>query len=64
MRFINWFFGIFGKETTNTIPFQINGKVVGRLQVTDSVLNNLNGSVAKIVVIPNRIVNVVKNKGL
>ena len=61
MRFINW---LFGKEATNTIPFQINGKVVGRLHVTDNELNSLNGSSVKFVVVPNRIVNVVKNKGL
>jgi hypothetical protein len=58
-RFIDW---LFGKETTITIPFQINGKVVGRLQVTDSDLNNLNGNMVKVVVIPNRIVNVVKDR--
>ena len=50
---------IFGKKEEQTIPFQIDGIVVGRLYVTDKQVNELNGKNVKFVVVPNRIINIV-----
>ena len=50
---------IFGKKEEQTIPFQIDGRVVGRLSMTGKSINELNGKNVKFVVVPNRIVNII-----
>ena len=52
---LKWFRNLF-KSKEGLIPLQVNGRLIGYVEPTE--WNNLNG--AKVVVIPNRIINIVK----
>ena len=52
---LKWFQNLF-KSKEGLIPLQVNGRLIGYVDPTE--WNNLNG--AKVVVIPNRIINIVK----
>ena len=52
---IEWLLNLF-KSKEGLIPLQVNGRLIGYVEPTE--WNNLNG--AKVVVIPNRIINIVK----
>ena len=55
---MKWFWNLFKKKECliRLIPLQVNGRFIGYVEPTE--WNNLNG--AKVVVIPNRIINIVK----
>jgi hypothetical protein len=59
IRLWNWIFGI---EESQRIPVQIDGELIGYITLVDETGIYANGKMAKIVWVPNRIINLVLEK--